>query len=244
MSATPPPHPPAVLGPSAPVYRLVSETSVLDWITLVTNVVIALATVGALVWAVASALRAWRDASREREERLAFDQRQQASRITAWERQWVQGPGGEPVSLLAAPFMNEDDAVVERRFVFVHNASDAPVYDMAVYYVDPGRPYERLETTWRHAVLPPSVEPRRYEVPLVPNCGALSEDVVLRVVFRDSDSRYWERDDLGVLHRREDLERLTPEQHQRRRMMEDEETDGVTWDPVPGDPDYDPTLTS
>lgn len=236
--ATPAPDP-------TPLPIHVISTDGYDWGNLLVQAVIAALTLGTLVWAVKTGRDEAQRASRDRQEALASEERQQASRVSAWERQWVCLPSGEPPSPEAARYAVGDDALVERRALYALNGSDAPIFDVAVRYIDASTVRDGssgndvdLLGTWFHSILPPSPSPREHAIPLIAKGGALSEDFVLEVEFADSSGRFWLRDRAGDLHRRRDLDMLTPEQRRKRRMIESEGSDGVDWDPVPGDPDY------
>lgn len=210
-----------------------------DWGNIVVQVLIAIATVGALIWAIRVGRDEAKRAQQERRDRLEFEERAQATRISAWERQWVEHIDGTPL-----PRDDEQvrqlhviNATTERRAIFAHNGSDAPAYDVLVRYVDVSSVRDAsfgderdIQEAWHHQVLPPATEPRDLYVPLVPNCGALSEDVVLEIEFRDAAGRYWLRDGDGVLHRRKDLDALTPEERQARRRAEIEHDFGPLLD--------------
>jgi hypothetical protein len=113
--------------------------------------------------------------------------------------------------------------VTERRRIYVHNGSDAPVYDVAVRYYDLTRSDDEdgdLNTTWAHGMLPPGLNARSREVPTVPNCGAIAEDVALEVEFRDGYGRGWLRDDSGILHRQSHLDSMSTRDRVLRRGLE------------------------
>jgi len=184
-----------------------------DWPNLVVQVVIAIATIGTLAWAVRTGRDEAKRASAERQERLEFEERAQATRVSAWEHQRVEQPDGTPVE---ANLDYDYGTAEEKRRIYVHNGSDAPVYDVVVRYDD--LLSENSSSTWMHAILLPGSESRSRQVTLVPNCGAPSEDVVLEIEFRDAAGRYWSRDADGILRRKPDLEALTPRQRLVRRM--------------------------
>lgn len=193
-----------------------------DWGNLLVQVLIAIATIATLIWAIRAARDENQRASRDRQEALTAEARHQASRISAWERQWTEPTDDDDPSATTEVFAADTGEVSrwrERRTIAVHNASDAPVYDVSVHFFDVVQLPERLTQVWQHAVLPPNPEPRVQEVTRAPGAG-LSEDVSLRVVFRDAANRYWDRDSSGILHRRDDLDRLTPDQHLERRGNE------------------------
>lgn len=88
-----------------------------DWGGLLANLAIAVATIATLVWAIKTGRDEAQRASRDRHETLAAEERRQATKISAWERQW-----GAPES--------------QQRVVYLHNASTAPVYDVMTRYLD------------------------------------------------------------------------------------------------------------
>ena len=197
-----------------------------DWGNLIVQVAIALATIATLAWAILVNRGELRRASVERRERLSFEERAQAARISAWEHQWAEQTNGERLEPIMLEAEHDYSPVTERRRIFVHNGSDAPVYDIAVRYYDSTRPsIDARETNavWVHAILPPGADARSLEVPMVGgNCGAIAEDFVLEVEFRDASGRYWLRGKSGVLKRRSDLDSLSARDLMARRFMESE----------------------
>lgn len=185
-----------------------------DWGNLIVQVVIALATIGTLIWAIRVNRGESQRASVERNERLAFEERAQATRISAWEQQRAELKNGEPVEWIPSQTEFEHQDVSERRRIYVHNGSDAPVYDVAVRYQEVTQP----DLTWVHAILPPGAAARSREVMTVPNCGAVADDVALEVEFRDAAGRYWLRESSGILKRRSDLDSMSPAEAMFRRM--------------------------
>ncbi|WP_275001231.1 hypothetical protein [Promicromonospora iranensis] len=186
-----------------------------DWGNLIVQVVIALATIGTLIWAIRVNRGESRRASVERKERLAFEERAQATRISAWEEQRAELKSGEPAVWIPSQTAYEHrDDVSTRRRIYVHNGSDAPVYDVAVRYQEVTHP----ALPWVHAILPPGAAARSREVSTVPNCGAIADDVALEVEFRDAAGRYWLRESSGILKRRSDLDSMSWEQAMLRRM--------------------------
>ena len=180
-----------------------------DWGALAANLAIAVATIATLVWAIKTGRDEARRASRDRLEALAAQERRQATKISAWERQW-DSPG--------------DSGPTPRRVIYLHNASTAPVYDVMTRYVEAlptladGSPGPRA--TWFNEILPPGIDPRTETVPARPGFAELSEIGVLEVEFRDAAGFYWLRDDDGILVRRPDLEELTIAQRWQRRHAE------------------------
>lgn len=173
------------------------------------NALIAAATIGTLVWAIRTTVTEGRRSREERAERLAFDERAQASRVVAWERQWLDRDVSEPT---------------ERRKLYVHNASEAAIFDVTVYFDvredlllgDP--PSDGFR--WWHAVLPAGQSPRELAHEPLEFCTKFGEDEALRVTFCDGAGRYWERDTTGALRRRVDLDGLTDEQRREDRYNE------------------------
>ena len=176
-----------------------------DWGGLLANFAIAVATIATLVWAITTGRDEAQRASRDRHETLAAEERRQATKISAWERQW-----GAP------------DA--QQRVVYLHNASTAPVYDVMTRYVDatpaPADGSPKVRATWFNEILPPGIEPRTESVPPRPDFAELSEIGVLEVEFRDAAGKYWLRDDDGILTRRPDLDELTIDERWQRRHAE------------------------
>lgn len=202
-----------------------------DWGNLVVQLIIAGATIGTLVWAIRVSRGEAERASTERRDRLDFEERAQAAQISAWERQRAELPDGSPAPGPQDPaeFLRVLDQVEERRTIYVHNNSSAAIYDVVVRYFDVSQVRDadhgeesELRGAWFHSILPPEPTPRSIQVTRVPNCGALSEDLVLEVEFRDGAGRYWVRHPDGDLVRREDLESLTSEQRRERRFSESE----------------------
>lgn len=200
-----------------------------DWGNLGIQLSIAAATVAALLWAIRTGRDEARHASEERRERLAFEEKAQAAQVSAWERQWVELRDGSPLSEDSAAFRAVADQAVERRLIYVLNNSTSAIYDVVVRYFDMSwvRDADRgeepdLRGAWFHAILPPGARPRSLAVGRVPNCGALAEDVVLEVEFRDGAGRHWVRNQDGELVRRRELDGLTLEQRQERRRAEAE----------------------
>ena len=161
---------------------------------------VAFVTVFTLAWNI-------RRSTEERRERRLFEERAQASTVSAWERQWVE--------------LNSEDALssTEIRRLYVHNPSSSPIYDVAVHYADISgvvdADFGTVDDTrrlWLHSVLPPGSEPRTFDVPRTINCGSISEDENLVVEFRDAANRQWRRSEYGTLERHLALEELTPEE--------------------------------
>lgn len=192
------------------------EASTYDWPNLIVQVAIALATIGTLIWAIRVNRGESRRASVERKERLAFEERAQATRISAWEQQRTELRNGEPVDGVPSQADVQYNGATERRRIYVHNGSDAPVYDVAVRYQEVTRPH----ITWAHAILPPDATARSREVSTVPNCGAIADDVALEVEFRDAAGRYWVRDSSGILKRQASLDSLSKHDLAMRRRNE------------------------
>jgi hypothetical protein len=189
------------------------EASAYDWPNLIVQVAIALATIGTLIWAIGVNRGESQRASVERNERLAFEERAQATRISAWEQQRTELRNGEPVEEIPSGSVQYYGAI-ERRRIYVHNGSDAPVYDVAVRYQE----VNHRALQWVHAILPPGAAARYREVSTVPNCGAIADDVALEVEFRDAAGRYWVRESSGILKRRSDLDSMSHAQAMFRRM--------------------------
>lgn len=206
-----------------------------DWGNLVIQLLIAAATVAALFWAIRTGRDEARRASEERRERLAFEEKAQAAQVSAWERQWVELRNGRPLPDDPGEFGAVQDDLVERRHIYVMNDSTSAIYDVVVRYFDTswvreadGGDESDLRGAWFHAILPPEAHPRSLAVRRVPNCGALAEDVVLEVEFRDGAGRHWVRNQDGELVRRRELDQLTVEQRLERRRAEAEREPGFT----------------
>jgi hypothetical protein len=198
------------------------EASAYDWPNLIVQVAIALATIGTLIWAIGVNRGESQRASVERNERLAFEERAQATRISAWEQQRTELRNGEPVEGIPSQSDVQYNGAIERRRIYVHNGSDAPVYDVAVRYQE----VNHRALQWVHAILPPGAAARYREVSTVPNCGAIADDVALEVEFRDAAGRYWVRESSGILKRRSDLDSMSHAQAMFRRM---ELPESATW---------------
>ncbi|WP_431890785.1 hypothetical protein [Cellulosimicrobium funkei] len=195
-----------------------------DVVDVAVQVVIAILTLATLVWAVRIGRDESRRASSERNERLEFEERAQASKVSAWERQWVEQPDGAPAPLFV-PGEPYDGELVEYRKIYVHNGSDAPIYDVVVRYFDatmmsdpraenastPEEYHRITEGMWRHSVIPAAEERRELEVLRAINCASYTEDLVLEVEFRDGAGRTWVRHTDGSLGRRKDLDGLSAE---------------------------------
>ena len=85
-----------------------------------------------------------------------------------------------------------------------------------------------LRGAWFRAIPPPRARPRSLAVGRLPNCGALAEDVVPDVEFRDGAGRCWVRNQDGELVRRRGLDGLTVEQRRERRRAEAERVPTLT----------------
>ncbi|MBE9938040.1 hypothetical protein [Cellulosimicrobium cellulans] len=193
-----------------------------DVVDVLVQVVIAGLTLGTLIWAIRVGRGESRRASTERNERLAFEEKAQASKISAWERQWVEQLDGTPPPPYI-PGQRYETELVEHRKIYVHNGSAAPIYDVVVRYFDATAISElesggainsdeferRTRGTWHHSIIPPGQPAREQEVLRTINCGAYAEDLVLEVEFRDGAGRTWVRHTNGTLQRREDLDDLS-----------------------------------
>jgi hypothetical protein len=182
-----------------------------DWGSLLVQGLLAFLTLVTLIWTI-------RAGARDRRERLAYEERLQASQVAAWEEQTVFQADGSAVPrdlTLFQEMINSGEAR-ERRFLHVHNGSDGPVFDVVVMYDDISSPDTSFKRQWHHRVLPSSSGPRTAEVNLTMGCGAVAADTLLAIEFRDGAGRYWFRDTQGTLHRRQDLDALAPgERHAR-----------------------------
>lgn len=173
-------------------------TSPTGWWQVGISLFVALVTVITLGWNI-------HRSTQERRERRLFEERAQASTVSAWERQWVEPTPTHPF------------ASTEYRRLYIHNPSSSPIYDVAVHYTDASAvldsdsgTVEDTQHLWMHSVLPPGSEPRTFDVPRAVNCGSISEDENLVVEFRDAANRQWRRSEYGALERQPHLEKLTP----------------------------------
>lgn len=160
------------------------------------DAVAAVGTTLAAVVAVALAVREAALGRRDRAERTASAEREQAARIFAWES--YSGIGTDHY---------EPELIGIVQEVSVQNGSAGPVFDVSVYFGDPRLPPSRA-TSWHVPVLLPGdtqtwSNETDYSGGEVDDTAILrSVDPLLRVGFRDAAGRHWERETDGNLKRR------------------------------------------
>jgi hypothetical protein len=185
-----------------PVDVLVND---LDIANVAINLVIAIATIGTLVWAISSTKRqlslatdeiaiATSERAAQVQERARQSERErqlQAEHVAAWSEQ-------EPVRETVD---HEEDGrpittVVDfRRTIFLVNTSNAPVWDVTVEYKwseDSGN------TQWKLPILVPAAKPQETWALGLPS--DFNDQRLVTVRFRDAAGYVWKRDKDGELH--------------------------------------------